>query len=56
MYIYLLLSIASQKVWAVAMKEKSATWAADAFEMIFKNFDEFPTHLITDGGLGKINL
>ena len=36
------------------MKEKSATWTADAFEMIFKNFDEFPTHLITDGGLGEI--
>ena len=57
-YVYILIVIDcfSKKVWAVAMKEKSATWAADAFEMIFKNFDEFPTHLITDGGLGKLNL
>ena len=57
-YVYILIVIDcfSKKVWAVAMKEKSATWTADAFEMIFKNFDEFPTHLITDGGLGKINL
>ena len=55
-YVYILIVIDcfSKKVWAVAMKEKSATWAADAFEMIFKNFDEFPTHLITDGGLGEI--
>ena len=57
-YVYILIVIDcfSKKVWAVAMKEKSATWTADAFEMIFKNFDEFPTHLITDGGLGMINL
>ena len=57
-YVYILIVIDcfSKKVWAVAMKEKSATWTADAFEMIFKNFDEFPTHLITDGGLGKIIL
>ena len=55
-YVYILIVIDcfSKKVWAVAMKEKSATWAADAFEMIFRNFDEFPTHLITDGGLGEI--
>ena len=54
-YVYILIVIDcfSKKVWAVAMKEKSATWTADAFEMIFKNFDEFPTHLITDGGLGE---
>ena len=54
-YVYILIMIDcfSKKVWAVAMKEKSATWTADAFEMIFKNFDEFPTHLITDGGLGE---
>ena len=54
-YVYILIAIDcfSKKVWAVAMKEKSATWTADAFEMIFKNFDEFPTHLITDGGLGE---
>ena len=56
-YVYILIVIDcfSKKVWAVAMKEKSATWTADAFEMIFKNFDEFPTHLITDGGLGEIS-
>ena len=57
-YVYILIVIDcfSKKVWAVAMKEKSATWTADAFEMIFKDFDEFPTHLITDGGLGEIIL
>ena len=35
------------------MKRKNASWAANAFESIFKNFDEFPTHIITDKGLGN---
>ena len=55
-YILILIDCFTKKIWAVAMKEKSATWTADAFEMIFKNFDEFPSHLITDGGLGKTAL
>ena len=34
------------------MKRKTAAWSADAFEAIFKHFNEFPTHIITDRGLG----
>ena len=54
-YVYILVVIDcfTKKVWAVAMKEKSATWTSDAFETIFKTLDDFPSHLITDGGLGK---
>ena len=34
------------------MKYKTAQWSADAFESIFKHFNEFPTHIITDRGTG----
>ena len=51
-YILILIDCFSRKVWAAPMKKKNAAWAADAFESIFKHFDEFPTHIITDRGLG----
>ena len=54
-YILILIDCFTKKVWAMAMKEKSATWTADAFESIFKNLDDFPSHLITDGGLEFFN-
>ena len=54
-YVYILIMIDcfTKKVWAVAMKQKTAQWTSDAFESVFKKLDEFPTHIITDGGLGK---
>ena len=55
-YVYILIVIDcfTKKVYAVPMKKKSMQWTADAFESIFKTMNEFPIHLITDGGLGKI--
>ena len=54
-YVYILVVIDcfTRKIWVEPMKRKSARWAAGAFEAIFKNFDEFPIHVITDRGLGK---
>ena len=43
----------TRKVWAAPMKKKNSAWSALAFESIFNNFNEFPTHIITDRGLGK---
>ena len=37
------------------MKFKNAKWTADAFESIFKHFNEFPLHIITDRGRGLFN-
>ena len=55
-FILILIDCFTRKVWAAPMKRKNAQWTADAFESIFKNFDEFPLHIITDRGLGKILL
>ena len=55
-YILVIIDCFTKKVWAVAMKQKTADWTADAFESVFKKFDQFPTHLITDAGLGKSKL
>ena len=52
-YILVIIDCFTKKVWAVAMKQKTADWTADAFESVFKKFDQFPTHLITDAGLGE---
>ena len=54
-YILILIDCFTKRVWAIPMKEKSAQWSADAFSSIFKNFDEFPKNLITDGGLEFFN-
>ena len=54
-YILVLIDCFTRKVWVEPMKKKNAQWAADAFEAIFKNFEEFPIHVITDRGLGKFN-
>ena len=53
-YILILIDCFTRKVWAAPMKRKNASWTADAFESIFKHFDEFPTHIITDKGLGNL--
>ena len=54
-YVYILIMIDcfTRKVWAAPMKKKNSAWSALAFESIFNNFNEFPTHIITDRGLGK---
>ena len=54
-FILILIDCFSRVIWAVPMKEKSAKWTSDAFMSIFKNFDEFPKNLITDGGLEFFN-
>ena len=52
-YILVLIDCFSRKVYAAPMKEKSMQWSVKAFESIFIHLDEFPTHIVTDGGLGK---
>ena len=52
-YILVLIDCFTKKVFIAPMKDKSMKWSVAAFESIFSKLDEFPTHLITDGGLGK---
>ena len=54
-FILVLIDCFTRKIWAVPMKKKSAEWSADAFESVFKTFDRFPTHIITDRGLEFYN-
>ena len=42
-------------VWVKPMKTKTAEETANAFESIFKNFDEHPVNLMTDAGLEFFN-
>lgn len=51
-YILVLIDCFTKKVFIAPMKDKSMKWSVAAFESIFNQLDEFPTHLITDGGLG----
>ena len=53
-YILVIIDCFTRKVWVEPMKRKNAQWTADAFEAIFKKFDEFPIHIITDRGLGNL--
>ena len=53
-FILVLIDCFTRKIWAEPMKRKNAQWTADAFESIFKKFDEFPLHIITDRGLGEL--
>ena len=52
-YILVIIDCFTRKVWVEPMKRKNGQWTADAFEAVFKKFDEFPIHIITDRGLGK---
>ena len=54
-FILVVIDCFTRKVWAVPMKQKSAQWTADAFESIFKHFDKFPVHMVTDRGLEFYN-
>ena len=51
-YILVLIDCFTKKVFAAPMKEKTKQWSVKAFESIFIHLDEFPTHIVTDGGLG----
>ena len=54
-FILVMIDCFSKKAYAVPMKKKNKEWAADAFESVFKNFDEYPINLVTDGGLEFFN-
>ena len=49
-FILVIIDCFTKMVWAVPMKFKTSEWTADAFESIFKTFDQFPVHIITDQG------
>ena len=49
-YILLLIDCFTKEIFIAPMKKKDQTNSAMAFETILKTFDEFPKHLITDGG------
>ena len=54
-YILILIDCFTKKVWAAPMKNKTKESSADAFSSILKTFDQFPKHIITDGGLEFFN-
>ena len=54
-FILVVIDCFTRKIWAVPMKFKTAQWTADAFESIFKTFDKFPVHIVTDKGLEFYN-
>ena len=54
-FILVLIDCFTKMIYAVPMKKKSKEWTADAFETIFKEFDQFPINLITDNGLEFFN-
>jgi len=49
-FILVLIDCFTKKIYVAPMKLKNQAWSADAFESIFKKFDQFPVHLVTDGG------
>ena len=54
-FILVMIDCFTRKVWAVPMKYKTSQWTADAFESVFKTFDKFPVHIVTDRGLEFYN-
>ena len=54
-YILILIDCFTKKIYAAPMKNKTKEASADAFNSILKNFDQFPKHIITDGGLEFFN-
>ena len=49
-YILLLIDCFTRKIYLAPMKKKDMVHSAEAFEKIFKSFDQFPVNLVTDGG------
>ena len=54
-YILILIDCFTKKVYCAPMREKTKQWSVKAFESIFHHLDEFPTHIVTDGGLEFFN-
>ena len=52
-YILILIDCFTRKVYSAPMRDKSMKSSVKAFESIFVEMDEFPTHMVTDGGLGN---
>ena len=52
-FILVLIDCFTKKVYAAPMKKKTMESSVLAFDSIFNQLDEFPTHIVTDGGLGK---
>ena len=53
-YILILIDCFTKKVYSAPMRDKTMQSSVKAFQSIFHHLDEFPTHIVTDGGLGKI--
>ena len=53
-YILILIDCFTKKVYCAPMRDKSMKSSVNAFESIFVKMDEFPTHMVTDGGLGRL--
>ena len=54
-YILILIDCFTKKVYCAPMKDKSMVSSVKAFESILVKLDEFPTHIVTDGGLEFFN-
>ena len=54
-FILVMIDCFTKMLYAVPMKKKNKEWTSEAFESIFKNFDEYPVNLVTDGGLEFFN-
>ena len=54
-YILIIIDCFTKRIWAAPMKNKTKEASADAFNSILKDFDQYPTHIITDGGLEFFN-
>ena len=54
-YILILIDCFTKKVYCAPMRDKTKQWSVKAFESIFNRLDDFPTHIVTDGGLEFFN-
>ena len=52
-FVLLLIDCFTKKIYVRAMKRKTKEATAEAFEAIFRDFDQFPTMLVTDDGKGE---
>ena len=49
-YILILIDCFTKKVYCAPMRDKTKQWAVKAFESVFNRLDDFPKHIVTDGG------
>ena len=54
-FVLILIDVFTKKLYTAPMKKKTKEQSAQAFEMILKDFDEFPINLVTDRGLEFYN-